>query len=150
MQKAAFEVFFDSYRCSFLFASFFCCFYFKTRKIISKISKSDDKYLFSEYFIVKHIANCMKKDSKDFLPAVLRKFSMSSVQRSFFNGKKRAVFAPKNPRFFTFKPQHLVVSPLFYACPPQRVISTTDSTCKEASIHMNVWRKFSLVWLYFP
>ena len=33
----------------------------------------------------------------------------------------------------------------FYACVPQHVISTTDSTCKEASINMNVWRKSPLV-----
>lgn len=69
---------------------------------------------------------------------------MSSVQRSFFKGKKRAVFAPKNPRFFVLKPQHLVVSPSFHACPPQRVISTTDSTWLELMALMSYY--FARLW----
>ena len=82
---------------------------------------------------------------------------MSSVQRSFFKGKKRAFFPPKNPRFFTFKPRHIVVSPSFYACPPQRVISITDSTWHERirstsntlvrmKKHINMFFAFSVVY----
>ncbi len=89
--------------------------------------------------------------------------------KGIFQRQKTGSFCTKKPPFFylqtttgqyfcfaktasppDFFPVRIVVSPLFYACPPQRVISTTDSTCKEASIHMNVWRKFPLVWLYFP
>ena len=88
---------------------------------------------------------------------------MSSVKTQFSEGKKRAFFSRKNPVFLPsnhnwsvfcfaktasppdFFPVRIVVSPSFYACPPQRVINTTDSTCKEASINMNAWRKFPLV-----
>ena len=86
-----------------------------------------------------------------------------------FQGQKTGNFCTEKPPFFhlqtttgqyfcfaktasppDFFPVRIVVSPLFYACVPQRVISTTDSTCKEASINMNAWQKFPLVWLYFP
>ena len=49
------------------------------------------------------------KDSKAFSSCCLLKFTMSSVKIQFSEGKKLAIFAPKKPRFFRSKPQHIVV-----------------------------------------